>query len=292
MSSLFDNEKMRMDLHTITQSELATPDLISHKIKSIQQLGFFYLEIDNGHLLSLMKTALNKCQSYFSQSTEIKMKDLLVSPNLYGYLPSGLIKPQKGTIESKESYTHTFDSKCNTEYYNQYIIEMRQLAIQLLRIIINSLNAQWETVVPTILKPCEALTLIHYSDLSTIGSQELHSTGISEHTDLGYLTLLYTTQSGLEIKTPNGWMMIPVKPNCLIVNFGDMLSYLTCGQYQSTIHRVKTYNKKYSITYFYEPDPDILIHPVNENKQYPQIYYHQLFNQYMNQGYAVTQHLL
>lgn len=101
------------------------------------------------------------------------------------------------------------------------------------------------------------------------------------HSDYGSVTLLFQRdgQSGLEIQTPTGdWAPVPVRPAGsatnqgifppILVNFGDLLSYWTCGLLKSTVHRVvfpeeeQTENwlpsPRYSMAYF--------CHPVNDSK--------------------------
>ena len=80
--------------------------------------------------------------------------------------------------------------------------------------------------------------------------------------------------------------MNPIK-NCFIVNLGDMLSLWSSGLYQSTLHRVIPpklhnidpksieFNNKYphnstkigriSIPFFYEPNWETMVEPINLN---------------------------
>ncbi|KAA8910512.1 oxidoreductase, variant 2 [Sphaerosporella brunnea] len=85
------------------------------------------------------------------------------------------------------------------------------------------------------------------------------------HSDYGSLTLLFQhrNETGLEILSPNGgWNPVPVVPEAICVNIGDLLSYWTGGLLRSTIHRVvvpKDQNgdldkaERYSMVYFCHP---------------------------------------
>jgi len=58
------------------------------------------------------------------------------------------------------------------------------------------------------------------------------------HTDIDALTLLFSSQPGLQLWYKNRWLPIPVSHDSLVVNCGDMLEHLTGGRYKSGIHRV------------------------------------------------------
>lgn len=85
------------------------------------------------------------------------------------------------------------------------------------------------------------------------------------HSDYGSLTLLFqhANESGLEILSPGGgWSPVPVVPEAICVNIGDLLSYWTGGLLRSTVHRVVvplgkngelSRRERYSIAYFCHP---------------------------------------
>lgn len=83
---------------------------------------------------------------------------------------------------------------------------------------------------------------------------------LSEHTDWGSLTFVFTNQGGLEIRDPNNmWYQIPVVPNGIVVNIGDALSLWTGKALKSTLHRITWENlpmdkDRYSIAYFTNPN--------------------------------------
>ncbi|KAG7086501.1 hypothetical protein E1B28_002454 [Marasmius oreades] len=62
--------------------------------------------------------------------------------------------------------------------------------------------------------------------------------GIGEHSDFGYLTILAQDSPGLQVKSPSGdWVDVPVIQDALIVNVGDMFDMLTGGRFVSPRHR-------------------------------------------------------
>ncbi|KAK4869342.1 hypothetical protein LT330_006342 [Penicillium expansum] len=85
---------------------------------------------------------------------------------------------------------------------------------------------------------------------------------LSEHTDWGSLTLLFTESPGLEVRDPsNQWHEVPVIPGAVTVNIGDALSLWTRKQLKSTMHRI-SWGKlprdqdRYSMPYFVHPNLD------------------------------------
>ncbi|GLA85276.1 hypothetical protein AtubIFM56815_009512 [Aspergillus tubingensis] len=83
---------------------------------------------------------------------------------------------------------------------------------------------------------------------------------LSEHTDWGSLTLLFTESPGLEVRDPNNqWHDVPVVPGGVIINIGDALSLWTGKQLKSTMHRISwekvpMHQDRYSMPYFVHPN--------------------------------------
>ncbi len=86
--------------------------------------------------------------------------------------------------------------------------------------------------------------------------------GVGEHTDYGFLTLLWQDDNGgLEIRADHGWVEVPPNPNAFVCNIGDMLDRLTSGRYRSTPHRVRSphASDRIAIPFFFDPDWDARI---------------------------------
>jgi len=66
--------------------------------------------------------------------------------------------------------------------------------------------------------------------------------GLSSHKDDGFVTILRTTASGLEINRQERWELIQSDPSCFIVNFGLAMEVLTRESAQpiaAILHRVR-----------------------------------------------------
>jgi isopenicillin N synthase-like dioxygenase len=90
--------------------------------------------------------------------------------------------------------------------------------------------------------------------------------GVGEHTDYGFLTILWQDDvGGLEIKTRAGWIAAPPVPGSFVCNIGDMLDRMTGGLYRSTPHRVAlniSGRDRLSLPFFFDPDFDARVQPI------------------------------
>lgn len=169
-------------------------------------------------------------------------------------------------------------------------------------------SAHWERYLPAeataLLREMEVLTLATLHgvmelagvpeqdwDLITggasIGNGWCHSTvnhyrsnlpgriGIVEHTDSGFITLLYADKPGLEILEGSEWLPVDVQQNDFIVNLGDCLEILASNlprPMTAVVHRVPESpaqpgdNDRSSFTVFMGPRYDMAIYQYDEDR--------------------------
>ena len=122
------------------------------------------------------------------------------------------------------------------------------------------------------LSPDQALQNAHrFSELSTsaIGllkyppghSKDAGRLGQIAHTDVGSITLLFSSLGGLQVlDTQTGtWNYIEPRAGHAVVNIGDSLRFLSGCRLGSSLHRVIPHpdserNARYSIAYFMRPE--------------------------------------
>ncbi|MCB1138198.1 MAG: isopenicillin N synthase family oxygenase [Leptospiraceae bacterium] len=88
------------------------------------------------------------------------------------------------------------------------------------------------------------------------GAEQRFST--PDHTDSGFLTLLFQDDcGGLEALSPAGtWVEVPPRPGAIVMNLGDILSFMSDGKLKATRHRVRAPQRsRLSMPFFYEPKP-------------------------------------
>ncbi len=133
--------------------------------------------------------------------------------------------------------------------------------------------------------------LLYYPPASKISAGEEKEEVIAgAHTDYGSLTLLFLRpqDTGLQIvsssESGERWTNVPVIPNAICVNIGDLLSYWTAGFLKSTKHRVVRHRRddaqaawegknvskneeegRYSIVYFCHPVDSTPLNPIPSN---------------------------
>lgn len=108
-------------------------------------------------------------------------------------------------------------------------------------------------------KPISQLRLLHY--VRQAATVERKSVNMGAHTDYECLTLLHTRNQGLQVMTQEDtWIDVPVDPDALVVNIGDMMEAWTNGIFRSTPHRVLNLKpERYSLPYFVATNHNTLI---------------------------------
>ena len=97
--------------------------------------------------------------------------------------------------------------------------------------------------------------------------------GIVEHTDSGFITVIYTDQDGYEVYHENQWCPVKRKDGFFVVNLGDAFDILTRhARYHgcAVLHRVSerpiTHDvDRSSFTIYMGPDFDMMLYQYSEN---------------------------
>ncbi|RWR81417.1 putative 2-oxoglutarate-dependent dioxygenase [Cinnamomum micranthum f. kanehirae] len=108
------------------------------------------------------------------------------------------------------------------------------------------------------------------TDTSTVDIQD-YGIGCGAHTDYGLLTLVNQDDdiTALQVRNRSGeWIWANPIPGTFVCNIGDMLKVLSNGLYESTLHRVVNSPKyRVSVPFFYEPNFDTVLEPLDFCKQ-------------------------
>ncbi|KAF7094040.1 hypothetical protein CFC21_096400 [Triticum aestivum] len=95
-----------------------------------------------------------------------------------------------------------------------------------------------------------------------------HVFGMKPHTDASVITIVFVDDnvSGLQLQKDGVWYNVPIVPNALLVNMGDVMEIMSNGFFKSPIHRVVTNAEKerLSLVMFYTLNPEKEIEPLPE----------------------------
>ena len=162
------------------------------------------------------------------------------------------------------------------EAVTTYYTAMEDLGLALTRTLPTGVGADPNLANRLFARSISSLRLLHYpkhppkhfADHRRLtlddGTERYVMTG--EHTDSGFITLLWQDDTGgLQARTPNGdWLDVQPSKGGLVVNFGQMLGDWTGGQIKATPHRVLGgLAERYSVPFFFEPSVDAVIEPLS-----------------------------
>ncbi|CAB4476555.1 unnamed protein product [Rhizophagus irregularis] len=124
------------------------------------------------------------------------------------------------------------------------------------------------------------MRVIGYPDLKNIADKDRVGVSCGEHTDYGCLTFLNqdNTKEALQVQTKDGnWINADPLYGSFVVNIGDMLNIWTNDIYKSTLHRVihKGDSYRVSVPFFYEPNYDAKIEPLEACLQIDPVKHHE-----------------
>lgn len=151
--------------------------------------------------------------------------------------------------------------------WTTYFRAMNELSRKLMSAFALGLGLEPDFFVDTIDKDISMLRAINYPHLTTPPQPGQMRAGA--HTDYGSLTIVRQEEApgGLEVFTKDGdWIPVPVVPDALVVNIGDLMAQWTNDLWTSTRHRVRTPHpdadgntRRMSLVFFHQPNYDAMI---------------------------------
>lgn len=151
--------------------------------------------------------------------------------------------------------------------WTTYFRSMNDLSRKLMSAFARGLGLDPDYFDDTIDKDISMLRAINYPHMTTAPQPGQMRAGA--HTDYGSLTIVRQEEApgGLEVFTKDGdWVPVPVVPDALVVNIGDLMAQWTNDQWTSTRHRVRTPRpdaagdtRRMSLVFFHQPNYDAMI---------------------------------
>lgn len=258
--------------------------------QAAQDVGFFYIK---GHPISKARIEglVNATKAFFAQDVAVKMQSYIGhSTNHSGYVPEGEeVFGSDGAathIDHKESYDIGYELSDLTLArpmlgQNQwpplpgfksavlaYYEEAFALGCRLFGAFALALDLPENYFDENLTAPPSQLRMVHYP----YDAQATDREGIGAHTDYECFTLLLPTCDGLEVMNGEGkWIDAPFRPDCLVVNIGDMLELMSGGRFIATAHRVrKVKQERYSFPLFCSLDYDTTVAALTPEAEHAQ----------------------
>lgn len=190
-----------------------------------------------------------------------------------GFFPTDLSETAKGeTVKDLKEFFHIFPSgvfphelSTNTHhYYEQALILAKQLLQWIQDFSPSTVQNAYHEPLPDMIEGSESLLrVLRYTPVDA----DHDYIRAAAHEDINLITVLpAATAPGLQVKDATGeWYDVPVEPNSLIINIGDMLQEASQFYYPSTIHRVVKYKdqdsqqERISMPFFLQPRADVVL---------------------------------
>lgn len=212
--------------------------------------------------------------SFFGQSKSEKQRCSRTDENPWGFFDRELTKNKQdwkeifdlGIDQQDDRYTSRTPWPENPDNFRSVMLDWydrcESISQALLEALCRSLS-QPETTLSAFFKPINSsfLRLNYYPVCDDPADKhedypKQGQLGISHHTDAGAITVLLQGEvAGLQVRKDENWITIPVVPESLIVNIGDLIQVWSNDRYQAPLHRVlasKT-EERYSAAFFMNP---------------------------------------
>jgi isopenicillin N synthase-like dioxygenase len=249
--------------------------------------GFFYV---GGHGVSpaVVGALFEAARAYFDLPMAEKMAlGIDSSPVLRGYTP---LLAENTDVTAKGDLHEAFDiggvlyDGTPGEAFNRYPAglpalrtameaywaEMLRVARALMGGFALGLDLPGDYFAPVLTNPQAFLRVLHYppQDKPKSGAAAIDpdQIGIGAHSDYESLTILALDENrALQVSDGGGgWLWVDPVPGAFVVNIGDQMARWTNDLFRSTVHRAinLTGRRRYSIPFFFGPNPEALIAPL------------------------------
>lgn len=190
--------------------------------------GYFYIQVPD----NLKIDELNKFTKSFYNNTELTSSDVYF--NRSGFQTEHMLMPHKDWGQ----YLNTCEVQC--------LKDISEILVGILMGSLKALNVSksiWNIVTGGASEECPLFWFAANHYRST-----LNLSGCPAHKDTGFVTLLYTEESGLEYQSSEkSWDTIQPIQGCFIVHFGESFEYLTKNyseKVNAIFHRVRRIDYK------------------------------------------------
>ncbi|XP_074591305.1 gibberellin 2-beta-dioxygenase 2-like [Curcuma longa] len=270
--------------------------------RAAEDLGFFKV-INHGVAVSAAAMA-TAAAGFFSLPPGDKLAAGPPSPLGYGVRNIGfngdmgeleylLLHSHPAHVAMKANSIPNLNAAHFSEVVNEYVKQVRQLAIELLEMLAEGLGLQDTQVFSGMVEDTDNDCLIRFNHYPTPpclpgtttaeldddevagnGTASRERVGFGEHSDPQLLSILWSNDvDGLQIRLPSTsdereveWVPVPADPTAFYVNIGDLLQVMTNGRLISVRHRAmaNSSRSRMSTVFFAAPSLSTRISPLYE----------------------------
>jgi len=250
--------------------DLAQPDreALARQIhQACVDWGFFQI-IGHGIEPDISAAMLAAARRFFAQPSVEKRRISRTADNPWGFFDAELTKivdigPElDGQTPQWPAHPDGFRAAMET-----YAAALERIARALLQIVLANLGDTRGDELAGFQTDTSFLRLNYYprcanpapADLAldVAASESVGRLGISHHTDAGALTVLQQHgPAGLQVRHDGAWHLVPVLPEALVINIGDVTQVWSNDVYRAPLHRVlaNSTQERYSSAFFFNPD--------------------------------------
>lgn len=254
----------------IATIDYQSPQAGQNFAQSLRETGFAVI-VNHPLNWSLIQSIYEEWLGFFKSEYKNQYR---VRPEVKGgFFPSDLSETAKGeTVKDLKEFFHIFPSgvfpqelsTTTHEYYAQALVLGKQLLQWIQDYSPVDVKNAYSEPLPKMIEGSEGLLrVLRYTPVETNEDY----VRAAAHEDINLITLLpAATASGLQVKDAAGeWYDVPVEPNSLIINIGDMLQEASQFYYPSTTHRVVKHKnqdnqqERISMPFFLQPRGDVVL---------------------------------
>lgn len=264
------------------------PGALRQTAKEVRQacvnVGFFYVH-NHGVPERGIEAAQQRAKQFFALSLDEKLKyDIAKLGYHRGYVPFGALSADPDGVDRQEGFEIGLelprddpDVAAGSRIHGPnvwpeeipgfaddlygYFLQMLSLGRRLFTLFAVALDLPMHHFEAYIGKPMAQLRLIHYPPIAA-DADPAATIGIGAHTDYECFTILWQSDSGLQVQNRAGlWIEAPPIPGTFVINVGDMLQRWTNDLFVSTPHRVvsRRGGARYSLPFFFATDYDAVV---------------------------------
>lgn len=160
-----------------------------------------------------------------------------------------------------------------SEVIDEYKKVTKPLGCRLMHAMLHSLGLNEEELKHTLIGDSNKISnLVHLNSYPACPDPNC-VLGLVPHTDTGFVTIVYHNGvSGLQVLKrkddvgPARWVTVPVVPDTLVVNLGDLMHIVSNGKFHNVLHRATVDRTKHrlSAAVFFAPPLDEQVGPLSQ----------------------------